>query len=284
MQKLGKFEIYAISDGFFSLDGGAMFGIVPKVIWQKIVTPDSLNRINLSLNCLLVKTGKTNILIEAGLGNKYNQKWIDMYNMKQVGSVPISLRKSGLDVKDIDIVILSHLHFDHAGGCTIQDRDGKLMPTFPNAEYIVQEKEWYDATHPDERTRGSYIDNDFIPLNEAKKIKFINGDTDIENGITIKVSGGHTKTHQIVIIDGGENKKAAFFGCVMPTTWHTKPAYVMAFDLFPQEVVKARRELLLQASAERWLCTWIHDPKIVMGYINKVADKGYTVEPVEFVK
>src|SRR3989304_8571040 len=209
MFRLGKFELHVISDGFFALDGGSMFGIVPKVIWEKLITPNQFNRIRLSLNCLLIRTGKKNILIETGVGGKYSQKWMDMYEMNRTYTVPKSLKNIGLDPNDIDIVIVSHLHFDHMGGATFKREDGKVVPTFPRAQYIIQKGEWDAANNPDERSKGSYIADDFMPLADTKQIQLINGDTEIENGIRMKLTGGHTKHHQAIIIES-EGKKAIF--------------------------------------------------------------------------
>ncbi|MBI4232017.1 MBL fold metallo-hydrolase, partial [Candidatus Peregrinibacteria bacterium] len=176
----------------------------------------------------------------------------------------------------------SHLHFDHMGGATFKREDGKIVPTFPKAKYIVQKGEWEAATNPDERSRGSYIADDFMPVADAKQIEFVNGDAEIESGIRVKLTGGHTKHHQAVIVES-EGAKAIFLGCVMPTTKHIKPAYVMAYDLLPQEVVKARKELANWAVQENAICVWIHDPQIAAGYIRKDKE-NFTIEQVEAVR
>ena len=280
MHRLGEFELHAISDGFFRLDGGAMFGIVPKPAWEKVARPDDRNRITLSLTTLLIKTGKKNVLVDTGIGTKNDAKFEEMYAVDHASTVTEGLGRAGLRPEDVDVVVLSHLHFDHAGGATTR-RDGALVPTFPKATYVIQEGMWDEALDPNPRTKGSYFRDDFLPLKEQGRVRFARGDEEVAPGVRVRHTGGHVKHHQIVEAESG-GRKAVYWADLLPTSHHLKPAWVMSYDLYPHEVASLKAKLVEQAAAERWVNVFEHDPDIAMAYIIK-EDKGFRVETIERV-
>ncbi len=284
--KLGDFELTIVSDGTFSLDGGGMFGVVPKVLWNKLTPADEANRIKLGLNCLLIQTKDKNILVDTGMGNKFDEKFKKMFNVNKTNDLISSLKDKGLNPEDIDIVINTHLHFDHCAGNTRfaetrnlphQNEFGagqapseirEIVPSFPNAQYIVQKREWEDAINPNERTRVSYLKENLIPIQEAGLLKLIDGNTEILPGIKTMVTGGHTAGHQSVLIESN-NKRAFYLGDLIPTTAHIKVPYVMGYDLYPLDTIDKKREILEKALKEHWLLIFEHDPEIGMGYLEE---------------
>ena len=269
--KLGSFFLYIIESGNIRLDGGAMFGTVPRVLWEKTNPPDEKNRILIGLNLLLVKTGKKNILIDTGSGEKGNNKFNKIYEIEHV---PIykALSTAGIKPSEIDIVINTHLHFDHAGGNTIMGKDGRYIPAFPNARYIIQKDEWNDAINTNEKTRASYRGDDFIPLKEAGVLELIDGDAVIEEGISVLKTPGHNRNHQCVLIES-EDKKAVYLGDLVPTASHIPLPYIMGYDLFPLETLENKKRILNKAADEGWLLIFEHDPKIKTGCLKRDGGK-----------
>ena len=258
------------------LDGGAMFGTVPKVLWQKTNPADKKNRILMALNLLLVKTGKRNILIDTGMGDKYDEKIYQIYEIDRRQHLLNSLKKLRILPDDIDIVINTHLHFDHAGGNTIKNKKGEITPTFPKAKYFIQKGEWRNALNPNERTRASYIFEDFQLLDITNQSILIEGDTEIEKGIRVIKTPGHARYHQSVLIES-EGQKAIYLGDSIPTTSHIPFPYIMSYDLFPLVTLKTKKEILNQAFKEDWLLIFEHDPLIKMCYITR-EDKKFKID------
>ncbi|HLD36624.1 MAG TPA: MBL fold metallo-hydrolase, partial [Planctomycetota bacterium] len=264
---------------------GAMFGVVPRLLWEKRMPPDDKNRIKMGLWCLLIKTGNLpdgqagkNILINTGIGNRCSQRYQDIFKIQHPPSLLSGLAEHNIKPTDIDIVILTHLHFDHSGGNTFF-QNNMLTPTFPKARYIVQKAEWEKAVNPNERTRASYIKDNLIPIKEAGQLELLDGNGEILPGISVRVTGGHTRGHQIVLIESG-NKKAVYWSDLIPTTAHIDLPYIMGYDLYPEETLEEKRRLVEQAIKEEWICFWEHDPVINCGYIRKDADGKLTVEPL----
>jgi glyoxylase-like metal-dependent hydrolase (beta-lactamase superfamily II) len=271
--RLGEIDLATISDGLFKLDGGSMFGVVPKVIWNKKMPADERNRIEMGLNCLLIKSGGKNILVDAGMGSKWPPKFVDIYDLRPPqGGLVEGLAGEGLKPEDIDLVIFTHLHLDHSGAATRLDESGKLVPTFPNARHIVQEGEWMAATKPDVRSAPSYHADNFLPLREAGLMDLIDGEREVAPGVSVLHTPGHTAYHQSVLVESG-GEKAFYFGDIMPTTHHLSPNYAMGFDLYPLEVARQRETLVERAIEENWLCVWEHDPAVPVGRI-QVGDDG----------
>ncbi|MBN1754964.1 MBL fold metallo-hydrolase [bacterium] len=257
--KVGEFDLFFLHDGEFWLDAGGYFGVIPKVIWQKLVETDELNRTVLKSNPLLVCNGEHNVLIDPGLGGKYNDRQVKIWKIKNQASVIESLNALGLTPEDIDVVVATHLHFDHVGSCTRWDKDGKAVPVFPNAIHYIQKAEWEDATHPDERTKGTYFPENYLPLQENALIKLIEGNKEILPGISVEVTGGHTRAHQIIFIRSG-GQTAVYFGGIVSSVNHVKLAYTMAFDQYPVEIMQQRKKLYKRAIAEDWMVILEHDP------------------------
>ena len=211
--KLGAFQIHAVSDGTFMLDGGQMFGVVPRALWEKKATPDARNRVRLGLTCLLIQTGRANILVETGIGDRYDAKFAEIYNVDHSTNLPGELRKLGLEPQDIDIVINTHLHFDHCGW-NLREENGRMVPTFPRARYFVQRGEWDDAFHATERNRASYVEKFFADA--EPQTEFLDGDTEIVSGVRVEIGAGHTRYMQCVRVQS-EGETAFFASDLVPT-------------------------------------------------------------------
>jgi len=269
---LGDFELTIVSDGTYFLDGGAFFGVVPKTMWSKKATPDEQNRLETGLNSLLVRTGKKNILIETGIGNKLSEKMVHIY--KQPAKLLDNLHAAGVAPEDIDIVINTHLHFDHCGWNTVR-RGDRMVATFPNAKYYVQQKEWEHGRLQLERDAVSYMSPNYDPLLETGQMVLLNGDLELLPGISVKVFPGHTANMQAVIIEsggesggGGNDKKTAcYISDLIPTSAHLDLTWVTAFDLFPLETIESRKKYYAQAIPERWLTVFTHDDQTPWGYV-----------------
>jgi len=277
--KLGKFEIYSLSDGTFKLDGGAMFGVVPKVFWEKKDPADEKNRVLVGLNPLLIRTGEKNIIIDTGIGDKWDQRFCEIYGVNKSTTLIKSLAEVNLSPSDIDIVINTHLHFDHAGGNTMIGEGGKIIPAFPNAKYLIQKGEWDDALNPNDRTKGSYLKENILPLMEHKKVEFLYDDETIDEEIKVIKTPGHNRNHQCVMLES-EGRKAFYLGDLIPTSSHLQIAWGMGFDLFPAETMEIKKKILNQALEGKWLLVFEHDPRMRMGYLKTVNGK-MEIERVE---
>ncbi len=276
--KFGGFEIYPVSDGRFRLDGGAMFGVVPKALWEKCCPADEFNRIPLSLTALLIRAKSKNILVDTGLGPKEDAKFQRMFAVERTPTILQSLKRLGLRPDDIHLVINTHLHFDHAGGNTMQE-NGSVVPTFPNAKYFIQHGEFEDAAHANERTKASYRQDNFTPIAQIDQWEFLHGDTEVVPGITAVVTAGHTRYHQSVKIES-EGETAFFLGDLIPTVSHLPLPYIMGYDLFPIRTLETKRWVLDQAFEERWLLLFEHDPIVQAGYVRRDQDGKYFLREV----
>jgi glyoxylase-like metal-dependent hydrolase (beta-lactamase superfamily II) len=268
---LGDFELTAVSDGTYPLDGGALFGVVPKVIWSKKLTADENNFITTGLNSVVVRTGRETVLIETGIGNKLPEKMAKIYG--QPAKLLSSLNAAGIAPEDIDIVINSHLHFDHAGWNTVRQGDN-FVPTFPKAKYFAQKGEWEHA-HSGQRDGVSYLTENYDPLVESGQMTLLEGDQEIVPGVTVKVFPGHTRDMQAIIINSG-GKTACYISDLIPTTAHLDLNYVMGFDLYPLQTVESRKRYYAQSVPEKWLTLFTHDKDIPWAYVEK-DDKGKMV-------
>ncbi len=275
---LGKFEIYGLRDGFFFLDGGAMFGVVPKTLWEKKFPADEKNRIKLALNSILIKTAKELILVETGIGGDLDPKFYDYYSVERKPGLVLSLEKLGYQAEDIDLVVNTHLHFDHCGGNTSKNEKGEDAPTFPKARYIIQKGEWEDALHPSERDKASYLEQNFLPLERHGLLQLVDGNKEISEGVEVIVVPGHTSRHQCLKVSTG-GKVFFFLGDLVPTSAHVGLSYIMSYDLFPQQTLENKREYFDQAIEEDWILAFNHDPEHFFGKVKKVNNK-YTFEPL----
>ncbi len=277
--KIGEYDIYPIETGTFKLDGGSMFGIIPKVLWEKTNKADELNRIKLAARCLLIIGNGKVILVDDGNGNKVTKKFIEIYDLDTTNNLYSSLKKFDITPGDITDVVLSHLHFDHAGGSTIIE-NGVLKPAFPNAMYHVQRSQWENALNPTERDRASYIQQDFLPIKEYGRLNLIEGEIDLFSQISIIVSNGHTPGLQLLKISDSE--QTLFYAAdLMPCTSHIPLPYIMGFDLNPLITLADKKRILKQAAEGNWIIFFEHDPDIIAGKV-KMTEKGYTFDsPIE---
>jgi glyoxylase-like metal-dependent hydrolase (beta-lactamase superfamily II) len=274
--QLGDFELTPLLDRHFKLDGGAMFGVVPKPLWEKRAPPDDRNRISMAMRPLLVRARST-MIIDAGAGEKMDARLQDIYSFDQTEKLDDSLARAGVRAEDVEIVLASHLHFDHAGGFTKKDASGAVAPRFPNARYLVSRGEWEDATHPHERNRASYFAENYVPLADAGVVDFIAGDRAIVPGVRVRRTDGHTRYHQIVYIESG-GKTAVFTADLIPTTAHVDVPWIMAYDLYPMKTLAFKRAFVREAIDGEYLIFFEHDPAVAAGYIREKNGRPY-VEP-----
>ena len=265
-RKIGRYTVHAIQAGGVMLDGGAMFGVVPKPMWEKRIVADATNRIQLGMRCLLIEHDDGLVLLDTGAGNKETDKFYAIYqiaNGVEVGgerrtALEAGIAAAGHRVSDVALVINTHLHFDHAGGNTYVDADGTLKASFPNARYVVQAGEHQYAMHTNERTAASYFERNWEPLREAGKLELIEGDREIVPGISVIRTPGHVPHHQSVLIDGG-GERACFLADVCPTASHLPLPWIMGYDVEPLVTLESKRFLLKRAEAENWLAVFEHD-------------------------
>lgn len=269
--KFFKFDLYILYDGYYKCDAGSAFGIVPKMLWRKFIEFDENNLMNVRISPLLIKTGNKNILIETGFGNKFkeNERIKKVWNsIVQDRTLLDSLKDINLTPEDIDIVILTHLHFDHTGGSTIFNEKNNIVPTFPKAKYFIQKREWKNALNPHILGKNSYYLENYEPLQRHGCLELIDGNTIIYPGVETMVIGGHIDCLQLVKIES-EGQIALFFSDLVPTIAHVKPVWNPAFDLDPLKSSLMKKKYLEKAIKEHWLLIWYHDMKTGMGYLKE---------------
>jgi glyoxylase-like metal-dependent hydrolase (beta-lactamase superfamily II) len=277
---LGDFELSIFSDGTYPLDGGAFFGVIPKVMWSRRVESDNRNYVTTGLNSLLIRTGKQTVLVETGMGNKLSDRMVKFYG--QPAKLLDDLAASGIAPEDVDVVINTHLHFDHCGWNTVRDKNGKIVPTFPRAKYYAPEGEWQYARHPSERDVISYLPDNYDPLVASGQMTLLKGGEEIVPGISVKTFPGHTASMLGVIVQTpGENPHfsqnrgavghptACYISDLIPTAAHIDISWGMAFDLYPLETIESRKRYYAQAIPEKWLTVFTHDPKTPWAYVER---------------
>jgi glyoxylase-like metal-dependent hydrolase (beta-lactamase superfamily II) len=300
---LGDFELSIFSDGTYPLDGGAFFGVIPKVMWSRKMEADARNYVTAGLNSLLIRTGKQNVLVETGMGNKLSDRMIKFYG--QPAKLLTNLAAAGIAPEDIDIVINTHLHFDHCGWNTVRGKNGKIVPTFPRAKYYAPEGEWQYARKPSERDSISYLPENYDPLVESGQMNLLKGGEEIVPGISVKTFPGHTAHMQAVIVRGdhshisqeqrdvghpsadGKGKTsvvpsshqannralapavACYISDLIPTTAHIDITWGMAFDLYPLETIESKKQYYTKAIPEKWLTVFTHDAKMPWAHVAK---------------
>jgi glyoxylase-like metal-dependent hydrolase (beta-lactamase superfamily II) len=249
-----------------------MFGVVPKTLWSRVVVPDERNRIRMAMRPWLVTDGRRQILIDAGCGDKQDAKFADIYAFDRARHLDHSLAELGLTAGDIDFVIASHLHFDHAGGFTRREVDGRVVPRFPRARVSIRRGEWDDAMHPNERTRASYFRENYAPLVEAGLVDFVENDGEVAPGLNVRRTGGHTMHHEIVRIES-DGKVAIFAADLLPTAAHVPLPYIMGYDLYPMDTLAFKRAFLEEAVEREYLILFEHDPSVAAGYLRRREGK-----------
>jgi glyoxylase-like metal-dependent hydrolase (beta-lactamase superfamily II) len=275
---LGDLEFHVLTDGGFRLDGGAMFGVIPRPMWEQKTQPDERNRIRLAMNCLLIRSGGKQILVETGAGDKFDAKRRDIFAIEGPPRLPDQLLAHGVRPEQIDIVVNTHLHFDHCGWNT-RIVDGKTVPTFPNARYVTQKGELDHAKHPTERDRASYLLENFQAVEAAGQWWLLEGDREVAPGVELIRAPGHTRDMQCVRLSGG-GKVAFFFADLVPTTAHLPYAWIMGFDLYPMTTLENKKRWIPQVAREGWLALFAHDPVVRAAYLRE-RDGRYEAEPVK---
>ena len=260
---LGDFELSIFSDGTYPLDGGAFFGVVPKIMWSKKVAADERNYCTAGLNSLLIRTGRDTVLIETGMGNKLSERMRKFYG--QPAQLLGNLAAGGVAPEDIDVVINSHLHFDHCGWNTVRDKNGNIVPTFPRAKYYAPRGEWQYARHPSERDSISFISENYDPLVESGQMTLLDGGEEIVPGISVQMFPGHTAHMMGIIVQSpssGNSTAACYISDLIPTTAHIDLTWGMSFDLYPLQTIESKKVYYARAIPEKWITVFTHDPKI----------------------
>jgi glyoxylase-like metal-dependent hydrolase (beta-lactamase superfamily II) len=268
---LGSWRVHAIQAGGLRLDGGAMFGVVPKALWERRIPADERNRVPLGMRCLLIEHDVGLVLIDTGAGNKEDAKFLDIYGIDNAGSegrtaLEDGIRVTGHRADDVKIVINSHLHFDHGGGNTYRDADGSVKPSFPNARYVVQAGEYHFATHTNERTAPSYFARNFVPLYEAGCLDLVEGEREIVPGVRVVPTPGHVPYHQGVLLES-RGERAFFPADLVPTSAHLPLPWIMAYDVEPLVTLEMKRRFLERAVEEGWLVVFEHDATHAWGHV-----------------
>jgi glyoxylase-like metal-dependent hydrolase (beta-lactamase superfamily II) len=272
---LGEARVTVLHDGTIALDGGAMFGVVPRVVWEKRDPPDDRNRVTLGLNVALIESGGKRVLVDTGMGERWTEKEVRLYRIDRSTTLLGGLRACGLGPDDIDVVVNTHLHFDHSGGNTRLE-GGRVVPAFPRARYVVQRGEWDDATHPHERSRASYRGDDFLPVADAGQLDLIDGEAEVAPGVRAVRVGGHTTHHQMVVVESG-GETLVVPTDLLPTASHLPLPFVMGYDLFPVATLEAKRKLLQSAAEGGWRILFYHDARTPLGRVRRDGE-GYTLE------
>jgi glyoxylase-like metal-dependent hydrolase (beta-lactamase superfamily II) len=278
--KIANYEIHPIETGTFALDGGAMFGVVPRIMWGKTNPPDDRNRITLAARAMLLTGNGRTILVDNGNGTKFSDKLIDIYHLdNSKNDLNKSLQALGITPNDVTDVILTHLHFDHAGGSTTRE-NGKIVPTFRNATYYVQKEHWAKAINTNEKDRASFMPDDYLILKEAGMLKLVDGEFELFPNVSLVQVNGHTSAQQLVKVSDG--KTTLLYCCdLFPTISHIPIPYIMAYDLRPLITLEEKKKILEAATKENWILFFEHDPNTVAGTV-KQTEKGYFFDsPVE---
>lgn len=273
--RIGEIDVVPLSDGNFRLDGGAMFGSIPKTLWARQVDVDENNRIPLSLTPLLVRTGGLHVLVDAGIGDKFPPKASAIYGIDRRATLETSLAAQGLTADDIDVVVATHLHFDHVGGLTTVV-DGRVRPRFSRARHVIRRGEWDDAMAPHARSRASYLPENYVPLADAGLVDLVETDGEVAPGVSIWRTGGHTMHHQVVRIDSA-GLTGLYLADLIPTSAHLADAWIMGYDLYPMDTLAAKQHWLRMAAEGEYVIFFEHDPAIRAGHV-RLVDGTYRLE------
>lgn len=279
--RLGDLDLTLVSDGEFRLDGGAMFGVVPKPLWEKAKPADERNRIRMATNCLLVARGGDLLLVDSGIGDKHDAKFHEIYGISGEGPrLPESIRRAGFELGDVTHVLLSHLHFDHCGWSTRLD-GGRLVPTFPKARYWLSRGEVEHARSPNERDRASYEPANWEPLFEAGRVELWDDEAQPIEGVTAVRAPGHNRDMAIVLLDGGaEDARAVFWADLVPTTAHVQLPWIMSYDLYPLQTLEEKKRWLPRAAEGRWLGIFEHDAETPLAHVVEERPGRFRAVPV----
>lgn len=273
---VGSIEIAWLDGGSFHVDGGTMFGPVPKVVWERKIPPASDNDIFLVASPILVRTGQNNVVIDTGIGNKLTEKQAKIHGIRDKWALPESLKEMGLSPEEIDTVILTHCDYDHAGG-VLAEKDGEIVPTFPDARIVMQRSEWEDVSHPNRRSAHTFWEINFRGLAECGRLDLVDGEREIVPGISVRHTGGHNRGHQVVRIES-RGETAYHLGDLLPSHAHFNPLWVMSYDNYPMDVIDQKEKLEKEAMDENALFLFYHDP---VTRACKFGEKGILKEKFE---
>lgn len=279
--RLGNLTVHVVSDGTFRLDGGAMFGVVPKVLWQRERPADEQNRIRMATNCLLVETGRDLVLVDTGIGDKHDDKFRAMFGMEEGATrLPESIRRAGYDPGDVTHVLLTHLHFDHSGWNACE-RGGRLVPTFPKARYWLERGEVEHARSPNERDRASYDPRNWEPLFTAGVVELFDDEARPAAGVRAVKAAGHNRDMCIVLVEGGPGEETAvYWADLVPTASHLPYPWIMGYDLYPVTTLENKKRWLPRAAEEGWLAFFEHDPDVPLARLAADRPGRYRAEPL----
>ena len=269
-RSVGRIRIHALDAGVARLDGGAMFGVVPRPLWERRIAPDERNRIPLALRCLLIEAPDALVLVDTGVGNKEDARFLDIYGVENQGDptrLEDAVRAAGFQPGDIDLVVLTHLHFDHAGGATRRRTDGSVEPSFPGVPHVVQRGELAFSALRNERVRASYLALNVEPITDAGLWQLVDGAAEVTRGVHVIPTPGHTPHHQSVLIES-EGERACFLADLCPTTAHIPLPWIMGYDLEPLVTLESKREMWRRARDEDWLLIFEHDPGVAWGRLD----------------
>ena len=277
--QFGDYRVELVPDTEFWLDGGAMFGVVPRTLWSKVCPPDVDNRIRMNMNCVFIDTGVERILIETGIGEKWSAKHTEMYGIKRARPFAESLRSiAGVEPEAITIVVNTHLHFDHAGGNTRLNETGAVVPAFPNARYFISQAEWDHAEAPSERDRASYLPDNWKPLVAGGQVELKPADYEVAPGLRMETYAGHNRSMQCWRLEA-DGETLFGFADLVPMRAHVPFAWIMGYDLFPVETLEVKKRLLPQAAREGWACLFYHDPEAPLC---RIVDENGKLRPVPY--
>jgi len=277
MMQLGRFQLDIVSGGRYSIDGGTMFGVVPKVLWSRVFPCDEKNNIRQETNCVLLRDDSRTVLIDTGYGSKLSEKQRKIFESEDGDPLLRNLRAVGVEPEDVDAVVFSHLHFDHAGGATRLNESGDLTPTFPNAEYIVQRREWVTATAEYPELRGVYPQENLLPLRESGQLRLVDGNVELMPGLHAWVTGGHTQAHSAVVIEG-EGETAIYLGDLCPSTRHLPVFWGMGYDVDMLQLRRKKAEVLGKVADDGWLALFDHDPDVATARLVRDAKRDFSVK------
>ncbi len=288
--RLGRLTCWTLEGAFQRLDGGAMFGVVPKPLWEKRIAADARNRIPLAMRCLLVEHDDGLVLVDTAAGNKDDEKFRGIYGIENAGApgggptaLEDAIRAAGHRPEDVRWVINTHLHFDHAGGDTVKNAAGEVALAFPRATYVVQKGEFAFAASPNERIRASYLQANFAPVQAAGRFQFVEGEVEVLPGIRVLPTPGHVPFHQSILV-GSEGQTACFLGDLCPTAAHLPAPWIMGYDLEPLVTLETKKRVLKRAADEGWWLVFEHDPVVLRAKAAPDARKGWASEPTEVVR
>lgn len=276
---LGNWQLDTINGGVFRLDGGVMFGVVPRTLWKTVAPPDSLNRIQCANNCVLARDGEHTVLVDTGYGGKFSPLERRFYSMEEGQPLVDGLAALGIAPDDVDTVVLSHLHFDHVCGATRFDEQKRRVPVFPRARHIVGRLEWEDATGGSAELETAYPLADILPLYEAGLMLVVDDGQELLPGLRGHVTGGHTRGHMALIFESG-GQTAAYLGDLCPSTAHLRRMWHLAYDTYPMETRRRKPEWLGRAADEGWFVLWNHDPRVAVSRVARDPKREFVaVEP-----